>query len=109
MIRNREGFSGRRRVGATRRESGRRLVGAGRSSDIAGELETAFSVAASDYLLSEAELETATARAQGLATPDWTRERWQETAPKRAERIASDADAIGSAIASDRALLTATL
>ena len=73
------------------------------------ELETAFSVAASDYLLSETELETATARAQELATPEWTRERWQEAAPERAERIASDADAICSAIASDRALLTATL
>ncbi len=73
------------------------------------ELETAFSVAASDYLLSETELETATARAQELATPEWTRERWQEAASERAERIASDADAICSAIASDRALLTATL
>lgn len=73
------------------------------------ELETALAVAASDYLLSETELETATARAQELATPEWTRERWQEAASERAERIASDADAIGSAIASDRALLTATL
>ena len=73
------------------------------------ELETALTVAASDYLLSETELETATVRAQELATPEWTRERWQEAAPERAERIASDADAICSAIASDRALLTATL
>lgn len=73
------------------------------------ELETALAVAASDYLLSETELETATVRAQELATPEWTRERWQEAASERAERIASDADAICSAIASDRALLTATL
>ena len=73
------------------------------------ELETALAVAASDYLLSETELETATARAQGLATPDWTRERWQETAPKRAERIASDVDAICSTIASKRVPLLESL
>lgn len=73
------------------------------------ELETALAVAASDYLLSEKELETATARAQELATPDWTRERWQEAASERAERVASDVDAICSAIANNRVLLTATL
>lgn len=73
------------------------------------ELETALAVAASDYLLSETELETATVRAQELATPDWTRERWQEAASERAERVASDVDAICSAIANNRVLLTATL
>lgn len=71
------------------------------------ELETALSVAASDYLLSEKELQAATIRAQELATPEWTRERWQEAAPERAERIATDVDAICSAIAGERALLTA--
>ncbi|MBP3532176.1 MAG: hypothetical protein J6K25_13545 [Thermoguttaceae bacterium] len=73
------------------------------------ELETALTVAASDYLLSETELETATVRAQELATPEWTRERWQEAASERAERIASEVDAICSAIANDRVLITATL
>ena len=73
------------------------------------ELETALAVAASDYLLSETELETATVRAQELATPEWTRERWQEAASERAERIASEVDAICSAIANDRVLITATL
>lgn len=72
------------------------------------ELETALSAAASDYLLSEAELETATARAQELTTPEWTRERWREAASERAERLALDVDAICSTIANERALLTAT-